>query len=284
MPPGVELRSVPGPGGRSVNPLSVYELAIAALAARISFDWDAPASPWAIERMRVVGLYVRKADKSFANSHVTLGIYYGIVYMSEHKFVPTITQISFLGKVVGSVHLVSLKGLGPSSSETTIEDGTKELIRTPLLGNSSIVADSGQIVDSNDPRVAVEYRHTGRRVNSKDWFQLTMQALIIIACDGTSRSFSHLNAVAESADVTLNIHALHGQHPDPKDVALTMLLLLSIAQTGWFDELEFTLKIGDPDNRTPLAEGFFFRLSRDRMPGDEAATAKLKLSSTSADF
>ncbi|KAL8829282.1 MAG: hypothetical protein Q9170_006244 [Blastenia crenularia] len=246
---GLEFHVDTAPPGETLNPVSVYALALSTLVEVLHQAWDAPAENSKYEDLLpAVAIYVNRFDRSLLTWHVMMSIYFGV-----RKIRFTLENVS-------------------SEIEANSENGTMEILGGDVFNTSSNADDSGEIVDPLDPTVAIDFRHLGLRIPSKYWFRVVMQAVIIIAHDGNT--WDHLNAVDEDADCALNIHTLPGQHPDPRQIATSLLNLLQVIRGGLFDELEFTIKIGDPKNRTPVAEGFFFRLKRDQGPTNEIATAR----------
>ena len=236
-----------------MNPVNVYNLAITALVSCANRPWGAPATNFAYTSRFEETIYVQTVHPSLKNSHVMLGIYFGIMQTEAALFLPTVVRISISRTTLGFV-LIQRRLRTLSSRSTLIASGTESL-EVPDTATSSYADTEGEIVAPDDPTLAISYRHTGRRVDSKLWFRLIMQAAIIITYDGSA--FDHLNALTEDGGLHLNIYTLGG-HPDPKKIARSLLLLPRLGRR--IDELEWTIKFGAASNRQPVAEGFFLQL------------------------
>ncbi|KAL8720070.1 MAG: hypothetical protein Q9225_003005 [Loekoesia sp. 1 TL-2023] len=194
------------------------------------------------------------------NGHLMLGIYDAVLHMSDHGFLPTLVELVVSGNTVGIACFTRLPD-GISTSKGTAMEHVEE--------NNIVVksknGESGTIVAPWDPKKAVEFRHTGRKVQSRDIFTLIMQALIIINYDGSLRPFRSLDAVTESGSSALHMHAIGNEQPDPELVADLLPLVAGVfiprrGQAAEFDEMEFTLEYGEPSDRKRMVEGWFLLL------------------------
>lgn len=93
-------------------------------------------------------------------------------------------------------------------------------------------------------RDAIEYHNPGHRIQSKDIFDLLMQALIIITCDGSSDtdSFDCLDAVTGSGSSKLYRHALGNERLDTNSVASLIGLLVGACMPGGGQPLLHSMK------------------------------------------
>ncbi|KAI4161711.1 MAG: hypothetical protein L6R39_000003 [Caloplaca ligustica] len=190
--------------------------------------------------------------------------------MATRGFPLTKYSLILSSRWIGSVWVI-----GPARSESASNNTTTELVGENDT-QAIRLADSGRIIDANDPTVAINFHYTGRSISSKDYFEVLMQAAVILAYDGPSRPFQILHAINHAGTVVLNINAFHGQGEHPaKKIGTSLLLVLQARLAGRsFDGLEFTVMIGHPDHRQAVAQGSIFRLTPHQPPGGEVATAK----------
>lgn len=170
IPPGVELRLDPAHGGGAMNPLAMYTMSLAALVDRLQYNWDTPASNWQFRGPPDLAIQVRKRRHWLTNAHVMLSVYFAVLQTEAALYVPIIAQAQLRGVDIGSVSIV--KQSRTPRSKRILFPAMDDPSQSSTLNASSTADEPEQVVDPKDPTIAIEVRHTGRRVNCKNWFRL----------------------------------------------------------------------------------------------------------------
>lgn len=252
-------------------PVVVHLMAIEAMANFCDDEWDSIVTGDGGAMNRRLGVGIMFMDMTpkgspvpLRLSHVLLGLYHGIVAMTERNRYQELTiGLEYKGQLMGFVRITNnLRSTismhrSRNSSHVTIVD------RSP---NSLEIREAGKIVDSN-PRfgqLTIQWDLEGRTMLASEIFTSILDAMVTTATEKPNAYRSHVYGVGSAADCVLNIHSPSGA--SFKAPILTNELiregLLLIAKRVFFaerrfQEMDFTMVV----RKHETAKGSFFKLN-----------------------
>ena len=259
-------------GFTRLNPVVVHLMAIEAMANFCDDEWNSivTGDGGAMNRRLGVGImFVDMAPKRSSAplrlSHVLLGLYHGIVAMTErNKYQELTVGLKFKGQLLGIVRITdnikSAISMYPSwnSSHISIVD------RSP---RSLEIRETGKVIDPN-PRfgqLTIKWDLDGRTMRASEIFTAILDAMVSTATERPNAYRSYVYGVGPAADCVINVHSTSGGSSKAPMLTNEVVRegLLLIAKMVFFaerryQEMEFTMSVGMHE----IAKGSFFKLNR----------------------
>ncbi|KAL8711830.1 MAG: hypothetical protein Q9220_003774 [cf. Caloplaca sp. 1 TL-2023] len=255
---------------RTLNPLSVYLTAIGYTYAHHVLPWTTgmhQEQPYTTPEhdiaINVILGPFRPGVPALEIGHVMLALFAGVAKMSEHRFNTMLIDILISSSLIGHI-MISRAGIIslPSSTNDT------NVSTNPSSSSSSIVdiiptlaANTGRYIDPLNPTITIPYSFSPPPLPSKDIFTAILDALIIIAHDGTHTPFTSLTAFSASGNTVLHLNGVGDKRPESGTLA-TVLCVVSrfFVRRRGFESLEFGLELvkqGGEGGYWRVAEGWF---------------------------
>ncbi|KAI4180332.1 MAG: hypothetical protein L6R41_007295 [Letrouitia leprolyta] len=203
--------------------------------------------------------------------------------MADGNFHPTSVEIFMFEQLIGTIYITKRSTTNSPSNDRMLprrqDDDAKTIGPRSSPSNISDLEDGGRYIDPNRNDCSIVYEWSSGKIDSKDIFTTIMEAMIIVAYDGTHVPFDALNAVSASGNCAMNIHKTPGIPDQPSGFKATTLLFLLpnlIVQQRRFQGLDFSFEFGAPGTpQKSIFQGFIMGLGspKDQSYSKVAATS-----------
>ncbi|KAG7005789.1 hypothetical protein G7Y79_00018g045960 [Physcia stellaris] len=259
-------------GFARLNPVVVHLMAIEAMANFCDDEWDSIVTGDGGAMNRRLGVGIMFMDMASGGSsaplrlgHVLLGLYHGIVAMTErNKYQELTVGLEYYGQLVGIVRITDNLRSTISMHQSMNSSHTAIVGRSP---RSLGIRDTGKVVDPN-PRfgqLTIQWDLDGLTIPAPEVFTAILDAMISTATERPNAYRSYVYGVGSAADCVINVHST-SEGPSKAPMLTNEVLregLLLIAKRVFFAErrfleMEFTMAVGMHE----IAKGTFFKLNR----------------------
>ena len=145
----------------------------------------------------------RHGDSQLQTNHIIMGLYETITDITARsRFCEVLSTLSIRRRQVGTLTIQKRASRTPEQDEA---NATSSMTIGKSQNSNAITYPSGLITDSDDLSFSISYTYSGVRLNSKDVFSATLDALASTAFFSPSATFRSLNAISASGDCLINV-------------------------------------------------------------------------------
>ena len=136
-------------------------------------------------------------------NHIVLGLYETITEISTRsRFCEVFSTLEMHRRPIGTL---VIQKRASKTLEQDESNATSSMTISSSQNSNTVTYPSGLITDSDNPNFSISWAYSGIRLNSKDVFSATLDALASAAPFSPSMSFKSLDAISASGNCVINV-------------------------------------------------------------------------------
>ncbi|KAL8951294.1 MAG: hypothetical protein Q9222_002716 [Ikaeria aurantiellina] len=207
--PGLEL-SFQFDAQVKLLPPAVYQTAIQVMYDLVQRPWDQAVEVMITDRIKdfnVLIMFVNSQPSTASDQmivgHCVAALYRSIVIMTDGVLFTNLRCLMNLRhKDIGGLSIVNIDGTVASNATVT------DALSTTLTGPAINAADSGQVVDPENPKLVIKYHFFGKAIKSKEVSMAILEALASLGPRHKTDTCQDFEAISPGGECGIFIDAI----------------------------------------------------------------------------